>query len=347
MEKTLIITTIRHSAHEPFWEAIKNKKFYHFPFYDKPALRYLGALKIPKSFDIYLIENLLPFAYLKYSPFLKNKIWISIAADALPYVYFYKPDWYFKEIRLVKICLPKLIRKFYLYEMTKGLELLDGAIAVSNLVKKYLKRVIDVPIEVVHPSISPKNLEDLKKTKVNIKSNNIFSLANAGTFKGIDLLLESFKIILKEFKDAKLYLRTSIDLVKIYWRNMKQLIRNKKLVVFTKMINWSYVSEKAFIYLQTSYFDPCPVSVFEAGYMGMIPIMTRYVGSSELYKDYKFLIREIDSEDIAEGVLNVLEKDIEERKKLSKVIKEISKRQEPENVKKEFKYKFTKLLNKI
>jgi len=348
MQHILIVITIRHKAHEPFWEAIYNKKFYHFPFYDKPLLRYLGALRIPKNFDIYLIEDLLPFAYLKYSPFLRNKIWISIVADALSYIYFYQPKWYFEERRLVKIKLPKVVRKFYLHEMAKGLKILDGAIAVSNLVKKYLKKVIDVPVEVVYPAINPINFQDIKNAKINMESNNLFSISVTGTWKGIDLMLDSFKLVLKEFKDTKLYLRTSIHLIKIYWKEMKPLIKERKLVILKRRVKWSEIAKQTFIYLQTSYFDPCPVSVFEAGYMGMVPIVTKYVGSSEIYKDkFKSLIRDLYPEDIAEGIMKILEKDIEERRKLSEEIKEKSKVVEPEKVKEEFKKKFKLLLDEI
>ena len=128
---------------------------------------------------------------------------------------------------------------------------------------------------------------------------------------------------------------------------IKPLIKERKLILIRKSIKWSEIAKKAFIYLQTSYFDPCPVSVFEAGYAGMVPIMTKYVGSSEIYRNLKSLIRDLDENDIATGIMKILEKDSGERYKLSRKIKEISKSTEPKIVKEIFKKKFKTLLDKI
>ena len=344
--KPCALLTINHEGHKAFWRAISAKKIY-YPYYNKFYLRQIGAFLIRDLCKTYLVEDLTPLKYMKHRAIFKKRQVIDIIADGLSYVYLTHPKWYYNEIGLTKIRVPKFIRNAHLNSVISGIPILDGAIAVSSLVKKYFSQVSDIPTVVVPPSISNKKIKYFKSLKPNINSFNIITVGS-GMWKGLDITLGAFKIIQKEIPKAKLYLKISKPLIKVYHNKISRLknvfIINKKLQIEDYL---NLIANNS-VYLQTSYFDPHPVAVAEAMAAGVIPIVSKMVGTKDLFSNYyPNLISNVDANDVAEKVLRVFEKSTSKKRRISQRMRILAKKVYPSEVEKKFKKEYRRLIKMI
>ncbi|MFB6115479.1 MAG: glycosyltransferase [Candidatus Nanohalobium sp.] len=340
MGETLTLLTIDHEAHRPFWEAVDTDRL-TYPHNNSFLLRYLGAFEVPAKYDNYIIENLQSLSYLKYNPLLRGKNNIALVADGLPYILDERPEWYYNSLR-TSDSIPKFVRNFYLREVKKGLKMLDGAIVISPVLKKYLSKIYNGPIEVCPPSMSEEKIEYLEQIEPS-SSPSVFSVIRSSEWKGLDLLLEAVEIAREEVENLQLNLKIHRE---YYRKNREKLDRD----YINLHMEW-YSPEKYaelfsenMIYVQASHFEPHGVAVSEAMCGGLKPVVAERVGAKQLFEDeFPELVREHSPEDLAEGIIKQIKIDKGKREEESHRMRELSKQVYPEKSRERFREKFEKL----
>lgn len=338
MTDILNILTINHEAHKPFWDSLDSDQL-QFPHNDSFLLRYLGAMQIPTEYQTYTVENLQHLSYLKYNPFLREKENIALVADGLPYIIDEKPSWYYNSTRTSKH-IPRFMQNLYLREVRKGLSILDGAIVISPILKKYLSKIYEGPIEVCPPSMSEEKIEYLEQIEPS-SSPSVFSVIRSSEWKGLDLLLEAVEIAREEVENLELNLRIDSE---YYEKNKEKLDRDH----INLHMEW-YSPEKYaelfsenIIYVQASHFEPHGVAVSEAMCGGLTPVVTERVGAKQLFEDeFPELVREHSADDLAEGIVEQIK--IDEREDNSERMRTLSKQVYPDRSRERFREKFEKL----
>ena len=322
-----------HESHIKFAESIGATFLNFYKFYKNPILN-LNHLKKLLSEDIFLSEGFNPmFLLYLVKLFFKNKKVIALFADGMPYVFYTKPDWYFKEVTGDK----RFLKKFYVQNISSKLfESIDAGLAVSELVKEYvLKLKPNIRVEIVHPYITNEKYNDLINLTPNLETHNIFCIGNPRAYKGLDLLVDAFNIVRKEIKDSKLFIRSS-------WFSHPKAEGVKLLDFIPKL---SSIFKNVSLYVQSSRFDPFSVSVLESMLCGVPVVITNMVGSKDIVKYLgKDFIRDVDPEDLANGILKYFSLSLSEKEKISKKAKEIAKKFNEETCIEMFKVKFMKIL---
>jgi len=156
----------------------------------------ISALSIPKNYDVYFVEGvniLFPFLA-KRIKLIRGKLIYLLAGGALYYLY----------SKILSFSERKIL--FNLLETS------DGFICVGKMQRELLELLeIEKPNEIVYPFVDDRLFERLIKIRPNLNSKNILFIGSRPAsdrfgwfYKGIDLLVESFKLIKREEKDANL-----------------------------------------------------------------------------------------------------------------------------------------------
>jgi glycosyltransferase involved in cell wall biosynthesis len=343
------LSTIHHRAHE----YIKNEFDYQIWISNhivKRLFYFKNATRLLKFFDLAVIETIYSLAYFwKYKDLFEINF-IPIVTS-FPYVFLNQPEWYFNDIRAVGIKVPKSLRKKILiraYKLTKNRS--SGYICVSSLVQKMLKIIDDKPSIVVYPSMDPENIKDIDSITGLSFPKGIFSYLGSGPQKGVDITIQVAKYTLRECPEAMFYFRVSKHVYKLYKKQFSELSKefgNKIRLIFHR-IPWKAIRSRASVYLQTSYIEPFGVAVAEAMYAKMIPIVTDTVGAKELFESqYPKLVSSLNPEEISKKLIDVLSLSDAFKQSMATNLHKIAQKLKPENLVKEFKIKFEKLLDEI
>ena len=215
---------------------------------------------------------------------------------------------------------------------------IDAGIAVSNFAKKYASKYINGPIKIVHPFINPTLQKELLKTKPKINEFNILFVGRSDFSKGLDLLIESFKNIRKEYPNAKLTIVGR-------GHNRNKLGKIDGIEVLGWINNLAKVYSNASLFVQPSRMDTFPVTTLEAMAAGLPCIVTKMTGTKELL-DKKF-ISEVNSADLYDKISGYFSLPISQKIKISKKNKKISKQFNRNKQIKKFKIIFNEILNCI
>lgn len=219
-----------------------------------------------------------------------------------------------------------ILRKVYYW---KYLRYVDAFITVSERIKRDILDTTHKKVEVVRPF--PINTYNKKVYNFN---KNILFIGNDAREKGYGKLVAAMKYL----KDYELYLVGSCS-YKVK-SNIKNIHKEGRVESIKKYL------ELCSLYAHPADFDPCPVSVFEAMFSGIIPIITRGVGQSELIpKNREYLILEDNSpEKIAESIIFVNGLSKKTKLSIAKEMKKISSMYTEKKSTGEFKIKFNQLL---
>ena len=202
----------------------------------------------------------------------------------------------------------------------------DLVISVSRLVKD----LINNDSVIIHPV--PPELEMLLKIDVNSRKPWICFSGAFIPIKGLHIIPEIALYLKNEGIKAEFLLIGGSE-----GDPLGQFIINKakkldvedyiRLINFLPRAKLFNLLSKCFVYLQSSLFDAFSISVVETMALGVIPVVTKYVGSKELVELIdKSLIRNFKPKDIAETIawLFTNEKTTKEYSKLSReVIKDV------------------------
>lgn len=264
-----------------------------------------------KGSDILLIESLYcaPFArrYKKENPECKV---ISIIADTS-----------FWRERL------SILRKIFYW---RYLPCVDGFIAVSERIKRDIQSYVKRPVEVVRPF----SVNKFRPKKRGFEKRILF-IGNEAKEKGYLNLVRA----MDHLPDFELFL------VGDCCRKVRSKEPNVHLEGRAPSLEPYF--EKCSIYAHPADFDPCPVVVWEAMYAGLIPIITRGVGQSELFNgSLKTLVLEDnDPKSIADKILEVYS--APDRRELIKKCMRLSENHTKEKSTKRFRKSFYQLLREL
>ncbi|MEM0203523.1 MAG: glycosyltransferase family 4 protein [Archaeoglobaceae archaeon] len=322
-----------HPSHKGFAEAV-NAKFchYHGKFKDLRIPRalksFFGGLTLPKA-DIYLAEGgapLLPIWIKKRSHKALN---IEIVGD---------------ETFMVFEETSKELRKDYPWYVNKvhkiTMKSIDGAIAVSKMAEESIRKYLDIPTSVVYPYIEPELYERLRNVNPNIESFNIISVGYARSSKGMDILLQAFKIVKKEVDSAELFI--------VGKGHPREWEKFEGVHVLGYVQDLATYFEKCSLFVQSSRADTFPVATLEALRAGLPVIVTEKVGTKEVVENLrKDFVRKVSAEDIAEGILNYFDLSISKKVELSKKARELSEPFNKEEMCKRFREEFWKIVDEI
>jgi len=314
-----------HPAHKVFAESIDAEKI---SLLNKKETRYKGLIKglfrinFLSKYEVIVSESadLSPLLYIVKKKSSKKKI-ISIAAET-----FYHSKYYDTS---------QIVRKILLWFLKNSV---DGFIAVS----KYMKNIVreqfpDISIEVAYPPITKEPSE-----RTSLKEKNILFIGNNRKSKGYMELIEAFEILREKYKDIKLYL------VGDCYKDIDKKVEG--MYVEGRVPNLDIYFKRCSIYVHPAYIDPCPVSVSEAMYAGLLTILTDKVGQAELLKKKgldNYIVNSNKPEILAEKIEEVISQDISKKKKDSKKFMEIARLLTKEVCAKRFKKVFFKLLHNV
>ena len=339
--KVLFIYTGLHKAHQPFIKAINADIYPVYNKYFNGFRRFINAFKMAKNYpdyDVYVIEGGMPMFPVFIRKYLLNKknIIIGLLADET-------------FINLVQR------QKHYSFAETLIHKLsarcLDGAIAVSPMVRDFARKIINVPIEVVRPPIPEENYIKLGKVKPDLESKIIVSVGEGRFSIGIDILVEQFIIAKQYIHDLQLWI--------VGKGHPKDYEKIKGVKVLGYVEDLGKVFEMASLFVHAGRCSAYPVATLEAMRAGLPVIVSDMTGTKEIvervetrvkrefglsYAGCKF-IQLLDK--IFEGIIFYYKLSLNIRETLSKLYKKYSQEFEPKKREKDFANKFNKLVEII
>ena len=339
--KVVFIYPGLHKAHQPFIEAINADLC---PVYDsntKGFRRFVNAFRMAKNYpdyDVYIIEGGMPMFPVFIRKYLLNKknIIIGLLADET-FINLVQRQ---KHYTLAETIIHKLSARC-----------LDGAIAVSPMVRDFARKIINIPIEVVRPSIPEENYAKLGKVKPDLESKIIVSVGEARFSIGMDILVEHFITAKQYIHDLQLWI--------VGKGHPKYYERIKGVKVLGYVEDLAEIFEMASLFVHAGRCSAYPVATLEAMRAGLPVIVSDMTGTKEIvekveakvkkefnlsYKGTKF-IQPLDK--IFEGIIFYYKLSLDIRENLSKVYKRYSQEFEPKKRGKDFANKFNKLLEII
>jgi len=301
--KVLFVYYNLHPSHKGFAESIKADLWhYNHYFNNKKYPRIfksaMNGILLP-DYPVYICEGGAPLTPVAIKKITNNKsINIELIAD---------------ETYIMMKMTPKEMKGTFsdfvnrVHRMAS--KYIDGALAVSRLSKESAEEFLEVPIRVVHPYIREDRYERLGRIEYNCDGHTILSIGHGET-KGMDILVEAFKIIKKEISDARLY---------IVGKGFPNKWNEIKGVHLTGYVDDPMpFFEKASLYVQSSRADSFPVATLESLRAGLPTIVTEGVGTKEIVEKLdRNLVRKIDAEDIAKGIVYYFDLSHQTKKELS------------------------------
>jgi len=197
-----------------------------------------------------------------------------------------------------------ILRKMFYW---RYLSIVDGFVAVSERIKRDIRGYADMPAVVVRPFLVNKY-----RPRKRGFGRKILFIGNEAKEKGFGYLIKSMKYL----PDFELFLVGSCY----------KKIRTKEpnIHVEGKVPSLEPYFEKCSIYAHPADFDPCPSVVWESMYAGLIPVISKGVGQSELFKGnlQRLVLTRNDPRQIADKIIEIYELDdkrglIEKCRKLS------------------------------
>lgn len=217
---------------------------------------------------------------------------------------------------------------------------LDGAIAISNMVKQdILRKLPNLPIEVVYCFVKEKSYY---KISPNFQERNILCLGIAPKLrKGTDIQVK----VHKETLNKKMYV---VGMLKQAPEIVEQN-RNSNNLFFIDYQNPKKYFKKCLFLLHPSRDDAGANVVLEAMASGLIPIVSYRTGNKELVNKVskELVINSFDPFDYAKKINELSKLPSEELIILSNQCKSIAKHYTSENQLKDFNKKFWKLANNM
>lgn len=247
----------------------------------------LAIFTLPRDYDVYLCEStyIFPAMARKFGLLSKNAKIIDILAS--PLLYYITTD----EI--------KGLRKRMAIELIKQV---DGFICVGSMEMELLHKVVQTskPIMLTYPMVSERFYHKFKtKSKMPpLNNHNLVTIGSHDTYyKGIDIIVEAFKIVRTKYPDAKLNIIGRFDTVD---ESLKG-IDGVDFLGYVKDI--SGILQESSLFLQMGRGDAFPISTLEAMLFGVPAIVSEATGTKEIvsFVDKKLIIR-LDAKELAKRI---------------------------------------------
>ena len=192
-----------------------------------------------------------------------------------------------------------------------------GIITDTEMMKALVQKHIDVPVEVVHPFCAQPFLENKPKLE---ERKVIFIGSFESPNKGYNELMEAFRL-LRHGDDWELYMvgKRGTELVKE---------RMQGLHITNHVPSLKPYLAKCSIYVHPARFEPFGITVLEAMSAGLIPVVTRMTGVSEVLEKNglkKLVVKDNNPDRLAKKILEVHDYGLDKKKRISDKCKKIVK----------------------
>ncbi|ACK41661.1 glycosyltransferase family 4 protein [Dictyoglomus turgidum] len=324
---------IPHTFHKSLAQAVRAKDLDILCSNKKPLRRIFSYVKFSLNsspYDILLCEGtfLIP-ALFKILPFKKfKKFIINISAD--PKLYYIKT----KNMNLFKGFMHSL-----------AIPQVDLFICIGEMERDLLREISPrAKFIVAYPFIEEERYNHLLNLPIKERFNhNILFVGNGPDHfcKGIDLLINTFKIVKQEFQDAELFILG----------NWNKDIKEKFYYQGVHFVGFSQIYEyieKSSLYLHLGRGEAFSISTIEVLLGGLPAIVSEYTGAKEIVKKLRddFVVP-LDSKRAAEKVIEYFQLTEDDKKDLSLRAKELGKRFKKEIVLSEFINKWNSVMRKL
>lgn len=325
----LYVTTTPHPCNKKLVSSVTKNFFYlknygipkNIPTISLPLIGYLNSFRLPSS-DVYLCEGpaeLYPIYYKIKREGKVNKKVITMVRETT-FFYFNK--------------MPKFKQKF----LMKLYSINDGFIADSELSKRYLQMYFNKPTEIAYPFA----LQTFFDVRPDLDKKGILFIGNDALNKGFLELVKAFKILRDMDSEWNLYLIGSCyKSVKEEFDGLHKIGETPNMKKYMKLCS---------LYVHPAHFEPFGISVLEAMSAGLIPIVTKNTGASEILYDVdsNIILNDNKPNNIAQKILDVYNYDREKKVDISKRCRKIVKQNFTENCRvKAFKKSFHRLIEMI
>lgn len=176
----------------------------------------------------------------------------------------------------------------------------DGIITISNMVRDDARKYYSGPLEVGNFYI--RNLDSLLACDADVHSHRMVFVVErpkeTGRVKGLDVVVEAYRMIKTEVPDAELLLIGA---------GTETLTYDDPSIKCLGFVNIMDVFKRCSVILSPARYDAFPLAVAEAAATGLIPIISSRVGSKEyVAKVYAGLVVDsLDPKKYADAVLDV------------------------------------------
>lgn len=267
-------------------------------FYKKYLGMVLSALSLPQGYDVYLCEGtfIIPAISRKLHRIGNEKKIVNLLADPLCY--------YLYSRRI------NGIRREMIIDL---LSEVDGFICMGEMEAELLAKITgDKKCVIVEPFIKKEVYSRLIKIAPSLESHNILFIAKGPDwfYKGMDLLIDSFRIAKEESKDLTLTVVGE-------WQPKKEwLIDGARFVGYQPNLD-PYIRNSS-LYVHLGRGESFGISILEAMLGGLPAIVSEWTGAKQVVKNLgSDFISSLDSEDAASKILKYVDLSLEKKTRLS------------------------------
>lgn len=215
----------------------------------------------------------------------------------------------------------------------------DGAMANSAFTRENGLKFINGPINTVLPPMRERLYRELPENTHERGSKKILSVGNNSWYKGKDILVEAFEIVKEDYPGAELILVGD---------GTEEWDDKEGIKAYGRVEDVVPYYDNADVYVQSSRGDGFGVVVPEALRSGVPTVVTETTGASETVEKLDSnLIREVDAQDIAEGIKYYFQLPDGKKEDLSQSARDLSEPFSPENRCNEFREEFGELINEL
>jgi glycosyltransferase involved in cell wall biosynthesis len=334
MTKVVFVYIFPHSCHRGFAESIGARFWYYHTYFNYRWLPriikgVLNGLLLPRG-DIYFCEGGSPLAPAAVNKVIFRKVKIvELIADETFMMIRETPE-------TAKGSYPRYVNSIHRIEAM----FIDGAVAVSDFAREGAIEFIKGPIRVAFPYIEDGRYESLSTLSPNLESHNIISIGHGRPMKGMDILLEAFRLVKTQVPDSSLY---------IIGEGYPEQWNKVEGVTLTGYIdNPGPYLEMGSLYVQASWADMFPVAALESLQAGLPTMVTGLTGSKVVISKLgDWLVRRADAQDIAEGILKYFALPLSSRRALSEKARELARPFHRQEMCNQFQKEFSQLLRDI
>ena len=315
-----------HPIHKRLMESIK-ADFMHY------------SEKISSRYDIYIFEASYARAILmKMMGKIKGgKKIVSLISDPRLYYLDQGKSFDFKKKKIRKYPFQKsIIMKFLIKR-------LDGAFCLGELNFKLFKKFSPHSRAIrFRGFISNKIFKKLEKVSPNLKSKKILFLGHGPDYfcKGLDVLIDAFKIVKKRIQGAQLYISGEWDVKKDWeFEGINFLGKRENILEFIKM---------ASLGVHVGRGEAFGANVPEMMLAGIPVITSNLTGAKEAVEKFdKSFVVDVNKKKVAEKIVNYLESPFNEKKRLSREAKNTARSYSEEKIVREFRKNAKEFLNSL
>jgi len=294
--------------------------------------------KIPKNYDAYIVEGtyIKPLLMRKVGKIAKNKKIVTLISDPRLFYLDIGKKFDFKKERMVKY--PRfraLIAKRLIKE-------LDGVICTSELTaslfRKFNKKS---PLMIAPGFVFKKKFRKISKIKPNLSNKNILFVGHGPDFycKGLDLLIETFKQIKKEFPDAKLYILGKWE-VREEWKSDG--------IYFEGEQNLEPYLKKCSLGVHLGRGEAFGINILETMLAGIPTLVSEYTGAKQVVKIVgPKLVVPLNKDIVVKRIVDYFKSSLNYKERLSKKCKKTAKEFNEEGILKKFKNDFPKFVKQV